>query len=874
MEAQRSDGHRSVAAQIDPPQMATATRLPPSISLVLPAYNEAETIVQAIREADTALARITSDYEIIVVDDGSSDSTAARATAEAEQLKSVRIVQQPENLGYGAALRRGFQTATKELVGFTDADCQFNLRELDRLVLLTADYDIVCGYRIDRQDPLRRKFFSASYNLLVRLLLRTGVRDCDCALKLFRRDVIQQLDLEADGFLFNADLLVKARLQGRSIVEVGVSHRPRPGGESTVSFGQAVPVGSGLLRLAWKQVFFPGPARSQDIEHASRSHGMQSLGLLVLAAIGALLLFYNLSYPLIEPDETRYAQIALEAVESGNYTTPTLQGKLYLDKPPLLYWLTAASYRLFGISQQSARLPSALAAWLTVLMTFWLGRRLVGPRGAWVGALLLLLSGGFVMSGRFLIMDGLLTLLTTLCLLLLYLGSQQARFRPGWWLAAGVACGLGVLTKGPVAAVLCLPPMVATLWLAGSPFQFRWRDWLWFAVPTLLISLPWYVAIVATQPAFAGYFFFEHHLVRFFGPFVHTQPWWFYLPVILLAMFPSSMLIPPLGFLLASRSESLRRLRSPEFGFLVLTSVWIVGFYSLSQCKLPTYVLPALPLLCLLLGRMVDGVLLERHCESRYLRWVVQRFPLHAVVIILGITCSLGVAGWLIDGELGAGWWLDASVVVVTGSFLTLLVAIGLQRRRWSWRSGRPVLGLVPDSWFGGLRPGSPLTASAKLPQPQTVWGLVAVIALVATAYVYGGFFPKFSAQRSIQLQAAQLRQRLGGEPIPVIYVGDHWYAASFYTAPRDLWYFELHQLDQVRAMLQEHPQAVIVTKCPAEKLARSLGPQVEIVSVGRRGRVYASRLRLPATRAAEQPPSPRRSLSLSHRQESADRAR
>jgi hypothetical protein len=114
-------------------------------------------------------------------------------------------------------------------------------------------------------------------------------------------------------------------------------------------------------------------------------------------------------------------------------------------------------------------------------------------------------------------------------------------------------------------------------------------------------------------------------------------------------------------------------------------------------------------------------------------------------------------------------------------------------------------------------------------------------------------------------------RPTLGGEPIPVIYVGDHWYAASFYTAPRDLWYFELHQLDRVRAMLQEHPQAVIVTKCPAEKLARSLGPQVEIVSVGRRGRVYASRLRLPATRAAEQPSLPRRSLSLSHRQSPAD---
>ena len=168
---------------------------------------------------------------------------------QARQRPAVRVLRQPRNLGYGAALRLGFQAASKTLVAFSDADCQFDIRELDRLVLLAKHHDIACGYRIDRQDPWRRKLYSQVYNALVRLLLGTGVRDCDCAFKLFRRELVQSLPLKTDGFFVNAELLAQARLRGKSIVEVGVTHRPRTHGQSTVSALQALPVAAGLLRF-------------------------------------------------------------------------------------------------------------------------------------------------------------------------------------------------------------------------------------------------------------------------------------------------------------------------------------------------------------------------------------------------------------------------------------------------------------------------------------------------------------------------------------------------------------------------------------------------------------------------------------------------
>ncbi len=240
-----------------------------SMSLILPAYNEADVIATAIAEADDALRAITERYEIIVVDDGSTDQTAAIVEDAVASNSKVRLVRHHPNRGYGAAIRSGFAAAENELVVFTDADCQFDLTELDRFVLLSNRYDIVCGYRIDRKDTPLRCLYSKVYNLMVRTMLGTGVRDVDCALKMFHRGVVKQLHIAGSGFLVNSEILVQARQLGASVVEVGVSHRPRTLGESTVSFRHIPRVLSSLARYWWNEVQFPtNPTSVCECEHA------------------------------------------------------------------------------------------------------------------------------------------------------------------------------------------------------------------------------------------------------------------------------------------------------------------------------------------------------------------------------------------------------------------------------------------------------------------------------------------------------------------------------------------------------------------------------------------------------------------------------
>ncbi len=152
-----------------------------SISLILPAWNEAEVIATAVAEADAALSQVTDNYEVIVVDDGSTDDTAKIVRELSASNDRVRLVQHSPNQGYGAAIRSGFAAAEKSLLVFTDADCQFDLTELDRFVLLSSRYDIVCGYRIDRKDTPLRCLYSKVYNLLVRSVAgnrRSGCRLC------------------------------------------------------------------------------------------------------------------------------------------------------------------------------------------------------------------------------------------------------------------------------------------------------------------------------------------------------------------------------------------------------------------------------------------------------------------------------------------------------------------------------------------------------------------------------------------------------------------------------------------------------------------------------------------------------------------------
>jgi len=205
---------------------------PYRLSIVLPAYNEEASIVEAISHATAVADCLCDEHEIIIVDDGSRDRTAELVREMSVGDPRVRLVRHPRNLGYGEALRTGFRSAHLDLVFFTDADNQFDLGEIEGFLPLIEHVDVVAGYRINRQDHLLRRMFAKGWNYLVRVLFYVPVRDIDCAFKLFRRPVFDRIDLESVGAMVNTELMVKLGRSGARVIEIGVTHYPRAAGQA------------------------------------------------------------------------------------------------------------------------------------------------------------------------------------------------------------------------------------------------------------------------------------------------------------------------------------------------------------------------------------------------------------------------------------------------------------------------------------------------------------------------------------------------------------------------------------------------------------------------------------------------------------------
>jgi len=204
----------------------------PSLTVFFPAFNEEGIIEKTVTDAVAACAPLAADLEVVVVDDGSADQTAAIVERMAAADPRVRLIRHERNRGYGAALRSGFSGARKDLVFFSDADGQFDLRELPGSLAMLDQAPVVVGFRIKRNDPPHRIFIAKTYKLIVRMVFGLRIRDIDCAFKLFRRDVFEGLTLESNGAFISSELLIKLRRQGVPIVERGVNHYPRTTGES------------------------------------------------------------------------------------------------------------------------------------------------------------------------------------------------------------------------------------------------------------------------------------------------------------------------------------------------------------------------------------------------------------------------------------------------------------------------------------------------------------------------------------------------------------------------------------------------------------------------------------------------------------------
>jgi 4-amino-4-deoxy-L-arabinose transferase-like glycosyltransferase len=372
--------------------------------------------------------------------------------------------------------------------------------------------------------------------------------------------------------------------------------------------------------------------------------------LLSLTLLGLVVFFYRLGVPgLMDPDEGRYAEIAREIWLLRDWLIPHLNLLPYLEKPPLVYWLTALSLGGLGATELAARLPVALSALGGVFLAYGLGRVFWGPAAGLFSAVVLATSVGYVALGRLLTLDMTFSLLLNLAVGLGYLALRRPR--PGRWLWAYLALALAVLTKGPVALVLAgliwglgvfLQPDVVPA-AAGHPekeadpagpdwWSSRWRacrplvqprGWVLLAV----LVLPWFAGVEWRYPGFFRFFILEQHFGRFLTPAIHPAPFYFYLPVLLGLMLPWSFLLP---WALMSRRPDPHRI------FLLLWAAVVLVFFSLSRGKLVPYVLPALTPLALLLGRALADLRESwRFGEDPALK--------HSLLTWAGVGCGLTV---------------------------------------------------------------------------------------------------------------------------------------------------------------------------------------------------------------------------------------
>ena len=246
--------------------MTSAPQRVPGLSVVLPTYNEEPNLEPVLRQALDCLPRLAEEFEVIVVDDGSTDGTAAVAESlVAEHHPRVRLLRHERNQGYGAALRTGFSRTRHEYVFYTDADRQFDIAELEYLLPLLREYDAVVGFRVYRYDSPARLVASTVYNWIVRLLFRVRVRDVDCSFKLFRREVIDKITIECTDFFVDTELVAKARKWNFRIVEKGVRHYARVAGETSVRASD-VPRTLRTIARMWQRIHRPSPAQVEAAE--------------------------------------------------------------------------------------------------------------------------------------------------------------------------------------------------------------------------------------------------------------------------------------------------------------------------------------------------------------------------------------------------------------------------------------------------------------------------------------------------------------------------------------------------------------------------------------------------------------------------------
>ena len=404
----------------------------------------------------------------------------------------------------------------------------------------------------------------------------------------------------------------------------------------------------------------------------------------LLAGFAAFLFFFGLnSFGLIGADEPRYAQVAREMLERRDWITPTLGGKPWLEKPPLYYWQASLAYGIFGVRDWIARLPSAMDATFMVVAIYLFLRRF-RPGFQLDGALMTAGSAAIIGYARAASTDMPLAAAFTIALLGWYAWyeSQTKSYLAVFY----IFIGMGMLAKGPVAPVLAA--LVIVLFVAAQRDLHLALRTLWLPGVALfcLVAFPWYVAVQLRNPDFSRIFVLQHNLERFGSNlYHHTQPFWYYLPVMLLALLPWTT------FVIADAVETVQawwgegrsfsQSRDAWNAFLLLWLAVPAVFFSFSQSKLPGYILPAVPAGALLLTEYVTRHVADNDPPPRWL------IALHAIISTLPLVAALMIRDSLITHRIlwtkTAFLGLSIAVVLAVGIALTLAGRLGLRGLRF-----------------------------------------------------------------------------------------------------------------------------------------------------------------------------------------------
>lgn len=360
-----------------------------SLSVFFPCINEEGNIEKTVKGAEEVLKKLKLKYEIIIVNDGSTDATGKIAERLAQENPNIRVIHHLKNLGYGEALKSGFYNARYDTIVYTDGDGQFDFSEVTKFLDKIEDYDLVLGYRIKRQDPFFRILFKKGWRLSLWTFFALTLKDVDCGFKMVTKEVLEKIPhLESTrGAMINAELAIKAKTAGFKIAEVGVNHYPRLSGNPTgANLRVIIRSFLDLLRLWWKL----------------KNQKLLFILLIAILTLATFLRFYKLSeYMTFLGDEGRDAIVIKNMLVDHHFPLigpPTSVGNIYLG--PLYYYMMAVPMAIFWLNPVAAAGMNAAIGVAIVWLIYYLGKAWFGKVAGLLAAYLYAISPVTIIYSR------------------------------------------------------------------------------------------------------------------------------------------------------------------------------------------------------------------------------------------------------------------------------------------------------------------------------------------------------------------------------------------------------------------------------------------------------------------------------------------